>query len=97
MPTITRNDQKTIGAGGRSSRGHSFNPRTVPFERVGQDEAAEIRHLERPSRDLGLLIGPADDDERRSRLRLPMALHGGELGRLMVKGVETVQVADDDL
>ncbi len=32
MPTITRNDQNTIAAFGRSAFGHAFRPLTSPFQ-----------------------------------------------------------------
>ncbi len=78
-------------------RREGFQPAhlAVPFMR--QDQAAERRDGELETVLLLFGIGPAEQDERRAFLRLPMRLDGRDLGRLMLARIEPVQVTDHEL
>src|SRR5262249_56233459 len=67
------------------------------IETMGQDEAAEIRHLDRVAIGLVGRVGNGEQRERKRRLGLPARLDGGNLRRLMRGGVESVLVAPEYL
>ena len=60
---------------------------------VAQDQAAELRDPDGVAGGLGLEVGQAEEIERRPGMGLEMALHGGDLGRLVLQRVEAVEVA----
>jgi len=64
---------------------------------MGQDQAAEGWNFQCIAIGLRLLVGPGEQDERLGAARLPVAFHGGHLDRLMVEGVEAVEIAEDEL
>ncbi len=66
---------------------------------MGQDDAAQVRNLKGITCCLSGHVGPAKQDQRHAlgRLVLPVAFDRGDFRRLMLKGVEPVLVADDDL
>ena len=69
----------------------------LAVQTMGEDQAAELRDRERVVGPLGRHVRHAEQDQGRAALRLEMALHRRDLGRLMLEGVEAVQVARDDL
>src|SRR5262249_6946896 len=67
------------------------------IETMGQDEAAEIRHLDRVAIGLVGRVGNGEQRERKGRLGLPARLDGGNFRRLMSGGGESVWVAEEYL
>ena len=64
---------------------------------VRQDQAGELGHLDRIVGAAFLLVGQAEQRQRRALFGVPDALDGGDLGRLVLQRVQAVQVARDDL
>ncbi len=64
---------------------------------MGQDEAAEIGHLDRVAIGLVGRVGNGEQGERKGWLGLPARLDGGKLRRLMSGCVEAVLVAQEYL
>jgi hypothetical protein len=64
---------------------------------MGQDQRAEPRDLKRVARGLGLVVGQAEEDQRRAGVGLVVPLHRGDLRRLVLERVQPVKVADHDL
>ena len=93
-----RNDQKTIGTGGQFSRGTVSSPCSGASGECFRISEPSLRDLDgvfdlarRPDR-------AAEQDQRRAvRVALEMALHGHDLGRLVLERVEAVLVAGEDL
>ena len=98
MPTMTRKVQNSTGAFGHWSRGNAFEPLELGVPGMAQDQAAELRGCRwrsgssRPP----CRAGRTDRAARRAAV-LEMALHGGDLGRLVLQRVEAVEVAGDRL
>src|SRR5262249_57381348 len=69
----------------------------LAIETMGQDEAAEIGHLDREAIGLVGRVGNGEQRERKGRLGIPPRLDGGGLRRLMRGGVESVLVAQEYL
>ena len=68
-----------------------------PVERMGQDEAAEIRHVDRVPVPLGGLIGNRKQGQRHAGSGLPPRFDRRDLGRLVLARIETVLVPNDHL
>ncbi len=83
MPTMMRKPKKTGQTGGRSARGHSFRPLHLAVPGMGQDQAAQMRNLDRGVQLLGIIVGDAEQGQCVRRLGVVQALDGGELGRLI--------------
>jgi len=64
---------------------------------MSEDQRAEIGDFDFIVGALLAHIGQAEHDPWRGALRLEIALHRGDLGRLIGQSVEPVQIADDDL
>ncbi len=69
--------------------------RAIPA--VGQDQAAQTRHLDDGAVGLVRLVGQGEQDQRQAGRGLPVRLDRGELGRLVFERVEPVQVAEEQL
>ncbi|MNS94182.1 hypothetical protein D3C72_1283930 [compost metagenome] len=66
---------------------------------MGQDQAAQARHLDREARLFARHVGPAEQQQRQAFIAfvLPVAFQRGDLGGLVLERVQAVQVADHGL
>ncbi len=64
---------------------------------VRENEAGRARDLDREASASCVLVGNAEQRQRRTGLRFPDAFDRRDLRRLMLERVETVQVAEQDL
>ncbi|MOA51619.1 hypothetical protein D3C78_1747930 [compost metagenome] len=61
---------------------------------MGEDQAGQARDADGVFRRLFLHIGDTEQQQRHAFFGVPVAFHGGHLGRLVLEGVEAVSVTD---
>ncbi|VTR69963.1 hypothetical protein DESC_780152 [Desulfosarcina cetonica] len=74
-----------------------FQPPDLTIEAVGENKAGEFGNLDFEPVAFGELIRPGEQAQSGTALGVPDALHGGDLYRLMFKGVQAVHVAEKQL
>src|SRR5262249_21017361 len=74
-----------------------FEALDLAVETMGQDEAAEIGHLDREAIGLVGRVWNGEQRERKGRLGIPARFDGGNLRRLIGGGVEPVLAAKEYL
>src|SRR5262249_60905173 len=67
----------------------------LAIETMGQDEAPEMRHLDRVAIGLVGRVRNGEQRERKGRLGIPARRNGGKLRRLVRGGVESAPVAQE--
>ncbi|KWV89095.1 hypothetical protein PFLmoz3_01994 [Pseudomonas fluorescens] len=87
------------GGVGTVLRRELLERRHLLVQGVSQDQAAQVRNLDRVFGFLGFHVRPTEQNQRRGLVAdiFPVAFNRGDLGRLMLEGIEAVEVADHRL